>query len=102
MSLLVGKDAIKLKEVSSRLSISTRTLYKHINNGKLRAFKIGNDWYVSSHDYDAYVASLQGATKIDGLTPKELDRLVNIMTQSDGALSEKDKKIKEILTGKRD
>jgi len=97
MSLLVGKDAIKLKEMASRLSVSTKTLYRHIKNGKLKAFKIGNDWYVSANDYDSYIVSAQIATKLEWFKPNHLNKLVSIMNSSVNSLEDGEKFIRGLL-----
>lgn len=97
MSLLIGMDAIKLKDVSKRLNISKSTLYRHIKNGKLKAFKNGHDWYVSANDYDSYIVSVQIATKLEWFKPNHLNKLVSIMNSSINSLGEEEKFIRGLL-----
>lgn len=46
-----------LKEVGEILGVSVRTLYRYIDNGELKAKKIGNKWRVTHEDLKAYIDS---------------------------------------------
>lgn len=46
-----------LREVSEILGVTVRTLYRYIEEGELKAKKIGNEWRVSYFDLKAYIDS---------------------------------------------
>lgn len=91
MSLLIGMDAIKLKNVSKS------TLYRNIKKGKLKVYKNGHDWYVYANDYESYITSTQIETKLELFKPNHLNRLVSIMNNSLNSLEDEDKFIRRLL-----
>ena len=44
-----------LDEVSKMVMVTRRTLYNHINNGKLNAVKIGRQWRVTEENLRDYL-----------------------------------------------
>lgn len=44
-----------LNEVSKIIGVTVRTLYRYIDEGKLKARKIGNKWQVTYKDLEAYI-----------------------------------------------
>lgn len=50
-----------LGEIMELLKVTRRTLYNHINEGKLDAFKVGDRWRVTEESLKKYLT--QNATK---------------------------------------
>lgn len=46
-----------LNEVGDMAKVSRMTLYRHINSGKLKAFKIGQAWRVNHKDLMKYLGN---------------------------------------------
>ena len=42
-------------EIAKMLSISDETVYRHINSGKLKASKIGQQWRISEEQLQDYL-----------------------------------------------
>ena len=45
----------ELTEIMEMLHLTRRTLYNYINEGKLKAFKVGREWRVSETDFLDYI-----------------------------------------------
>ncbi len=43
-------------EVANKLSLTNKTVRKHIKSGKIPAQKIGKRWYISEDDFDKIFA----------------------------------------------
>jgi len=43
-------------EVANKLSLTNKTVRKHIKSGKIKAQKIGKRWYISEDDFDQIFA----------------------------------------------
>jgi excisionase family DNA binding protein len=50
-----GRTLYDLKEVSSMLQVTERTLYTYLKDKKLRGQIIGRKWYVSSANLDDFI-----------------------------------------------
>ncbi len=51
-----NKDKVyTLNDLIDKWDVSRRTLLKYIKEGKLKAFRIGNDWRVTQIYYDEFV-----------------------------------------------
>lgn len=44
-----------LEEVSEIVGVTVRTLYKYINDGRLKAVKMGNKWQVSHKNLKDFI-----------------------------------------------
>ncbi|WP_394367550.1 helix-turn-helix domain-containing protein [Mangrovibacterium lignilyticum] len=40
-----------VEEVANKLSLTNRTVRKHIQSGRIPAKKVGKRWYISSSDF---------------------------------------------------
>lgn len=47
----------RVREVADRLATTDDTVYKLINNGSLRAVKVGRNWRIPDSAVDAFIAS---------------------------------------------
>lgn len=47
-------DGMTLKEAAERLGVSPSTLRWQIRNGKLKARKLGRDWWVTPNEVERY------------------------------------------------
>lgn len=56
-------DALKVPEVAERLQVEYRTVYKLIQQGKLRAIRVGRLWRVPSVALDDYLRKSTHAGK---------------------------------------
>lgn len=45
-----NNELYTLDEVSERVKLARRTLYRYVRDGRLKAVKIGNQWRVSAAD----------------------------------------------------
>ncbi len=61
---------LSVQNAASELEVTTRTIYRFINDGKLTAYRIGRVYRIRRADLDAF---LVGAT----LQPGDLDHLVD-------------------------
>lgn len=48
-----------LDEVADIIKLTRRSLYTYINNGKLKAVKIGKYWRVSESDLKSFIESFE-------------------------------------------
>ena len=48
-----------LKEVEQILKISPRTMHNYIKDGKIKAFKVGQNWKISEEDLQKFIDSLE-------------------------------------------
>ena len=46
---------LRVREVADALSVSNMTVYRLINDGALRAIRVGHGWRVSESDLRAYL-----------------------------------------------
>lgn len=46
----MDNELYTLDEVSERVKLARRTLYRYVRDGRLKAVKIGNQWRVSAKD----------------------------------------------------
>lgn len=49
-------DLLTVGEVSDKLSVTNRTVRKHIKSGKIPAKKLGKHWYISRSDFNKIFA----------------------------------------------
>ncbi len=52
---VLSSDLYTLREISTQLDMSIRSLREYIRNGKLGAFKIGRSYMVSSDALDRFI-----------------------------------------------
>lgn len=50
---------LKVSEVGARLGMSRSTIYREIQNGNLRAFKIGKSVRISAEEVTRYIENLR-------------------------------------------
>ncbi|PTN07987.1 helix-turn-helix domain-containing protein [Mangrovibacterium marinum] len=48
--------ALTVDEVAGKLSLTNKTIRKHIKSGKIPAKKIGKRWYISEEDFEKIFA----------------------------------------------
>lgn len=53
----MNKDLIRIKVISERTGLSTATIRKLIKENKLRAIKVGGNYYTTPEDYDKLLLS---------------------------------------------
>lgn len=56
-TLSAGQDLITIPELEKILRTTRRTIYKWIDNGEIRAFKVGRSWRVDMEDLRAFLLS---------------------------------------------
>ena len=56
-TLSTGQDLITIPELEKILRTTRRTIYKWIDSGEIRAFKVGRSWRVSMEDLKAFLQS---------------------------------------------
>ncbi|OIO34089.1 MAG: DNA-binding protein [Candidatus Omnitrophica bacterium CG_4_10_14_0_8_um_filter_44_12] len=54
---MLDKDILEAKEVASYLHLHLFTVHKLAREGKLQAFKIGNDWRFKRSSFDEWIVS---------------------------------------------
>jgi excisionase family DNA binding protein len=54
---LAGVVLYTLDEIAERLHVSERTLYRYVLGNRLKAQKIGNNWYVTEANLAAFLNS---------------------------------------------
>ena len=60
--MITTKDMIPLHEVSRELNRSLEQVRRYVREGKLRANKIGMQWFVTQSDLNEYKSVLQNTT----------------------------------------
>ncbi|KUO52892.1 MAG: DNA-binding protein [Desulfitibacter sp. BRH_c19] len=58
------KDIMTITQVAKYLQISEVTTYKLVNEGKMKAFKIGRHWRVKRDDLDEYIEKLKNGERL--------------------------------------
>ena len=53
------KEMYKIKEVARILDISERTVYKFMNEGKIRAIRVGGQWRIPKSEVEKYTKALE-------------------------------------------
>jgi len=53
-----------ITQVAKYLQISEVTTYKLVNEGKMKAFKIGRHWRVKRDDLDEYIEKLKNGERL--------------------------------------
>lgn len=66
----MDKDFIRLKDISNKTGLSTATLRSYIKQNKLRAIKIGGNYYVTPDEYSKLLISFYANNM--GLTMDQL------------------------------
>ena len=65
MIQLATTTAYNLKEASEILHMNIQTIRKHIKNGKIKAQKVGNSYYVTDKTLTEYIAgTYEGKDKV--------------------------------------
>jgi len=54
---------LTVKEVAASLKLTTKTVYKLISSGGLKAVHVGGQWRVRQTDLDAYVSPAKNGSK---------------------------------------
>lgn len=50
-----GYDILTPAEVMEQLNIGKNTIYKLLNSGDLKAFRVGHNWKIPRKEVDAYI-----------------------------------------------
>ncbi|MFH2013805.1 MAG: helix-turn-helix domain-containing protein [Patescibacteria group bacterium] len=50
-----GIVLLSMKDLATKLSITERTVYQYIKDGKLKAKKIGGSWYVTNENLEKFI-----------------------------------------------
>jgi excisionase family DNA binding protein len=56
-------ETLTLLEIAEKLHVSTRSLMKYIQEGRLKAVKIGGKWIVTETNYNSFVRGEHGKTE---------------------------------------
>jgi excisionase family DNA binding protein len=51
------RQALTIKDIAYKLNCAERTAWKLVSHGKIRAFRLGNEFRVLPDDLDAYIES---------------------------------------------
>lgn len=57
--MIANKDMLPLNEVSRELERSLEQVRRYVREGKMRAYKIGLQWFVSRSDLNRFKLALQ-------------------------------------------
>jgi excisionase family DNA binding protein len=57
----MNKTLLTIKDVMTRLQVSRATIYRLIERGELKPFKIGRSLRFDEHDLDAFIAQKKDA-----------------------------------------
>lgn len=53
-----GADVVTVDQIAARFQVATKTVYRHLEGGKLRGAKIGTAWRIRREDAEAWFDSL--------------------------------------------
>jgi excisionase family DNA binding protein len=53
-----------ITQVAEYLQISEMTTYKFVNEGKIKAFKIGRHWRIKKEDLSEFIENLKNGEKL--------------------------------------
>ena len=56
-TLSTGQDLLTIPELEKILRTTRRTIYKWIDSGEIKAFKVGRSWRVDMEDLKAFIQS---------------------------------------------
>lgn len=56
-AMLSGREQLTIPELETILRTTRRTIYKWIDTGELKAFKVGRSWRVDMEDLRAFLLS---------------------------------------------
>lgn len=56
-------EVLTLQEVADFLKVSPMTVYRRIDDGQLKAFKLGKAWRIRREDLDAFIDQLESDSK---------------------------------------
>lgn len=48
-------DFLTVEQVATSLGLTEKTVRKYINEGELKAFKLGTSWKITKHDLQAFI-----------------------------------------------
>jgi len=63
-------DLLSMKQVTARLGISERTVYRLMEEGELTPFKMGKSWRFEQSDVDAYIERLRQESAVKRGRPR--------------------------------
>lgn len=53
------KDFYTAKELADKLSLNVMTIYRYIDAGKLKAYKIGKEYRVDQSEFERFMSSVK-------------------------------------------
>jgi excisionase family DNA binding protein len=60
----LNQEIMTIAQVAEYLQISEMTTYKIVNEGKIKAFKIGRHWRVKKEDLTEFIEKLKNGERI--------------------------------------
>jgi excisionase family DNA binding protein len=60
----LNQEIMTITQVAEYLQISEMTTYKLVNEGKIKAFKIGRHWRVKKEDLTEFIDKLKNGERI--------------------------------------
>jgi excisionase family DNA binding protein len=60
----LNQEIMTITQVAEYLQISEMTTYKLVNEGKIKAFKIGRHWRVKKEDLSEFIDKLKNGERI--------------------------------------
>jgi excisionase family DNA binding protein len=60
----LNQEIMTITQVAEYLQISEMTTYKLVNEGKIKAFKIGRHWRVKKDDLSEFIDKLKNGERI--------------------------------------
>ena len=61
-------QAYNVNDVADFLQVSPRTIYKHLTEGAIKGFKMGNKWRFSHKQVSDYIKKLERKANPDDVT----------------------------------
>lgn len=61
----IRMEYLTVKKVSQRLGVSEKTIRDYINNGELKAYKLGASWKITEENLQAFIESKSNIQKGD-------------------------------------
>jgi excisionase family DNA binding protein len=55
MQKINGIDLLESKDIAERLNISMPTVSKYLKDGRIKAQKIGREWYITEENLESFI-----------------------------------------------
>lgn len=52
---MLGEKSYRIKHIANNIGRSVETIRRHVRTGKLKAYKVGKEYYVIQSDLDKYL-----------------------------------------------